>query len=646
MSHIFADSKEQFKTAQQNNAVNAVLFEAIQMAVVIDPDSELVMQSADILSRYLQSRDINMRCLGLDALANLARYPRCLEVIKQQQRVVLDQLKERDITVRQRALDLLYNMCDYSNAKEIVGELLAHLPSADYAIKEDLVLKIAIMAEKFAADFTWYVDVVLQLISQAGDHVSSEVSTRVVQIVTNNQQLHAYAARQVLQLLRVQTCHENAVKIGGYLLGEFGDLVVDQFSPIQQFAALHSKFGLCTLPTRALLLSSYAKLANLFPEIKADVMNVLGQNRAVLDVELQQRACEYSTLVAMPDDSLLQAVFEQMPPFPERDTQFWVRMKKDQGDKASAAAAAAPTAPTVGGAISSSNIHAVNPGNNTSSTTAPVKQSGIVDLLGLDDGLISASAPAVAVSTTVPPSAASQAQIDGWLNNLLDRPSGVLYEDSQLQIGLKAEFSGNKGRLSLFLGNKSSTPYSLDLALRPVAGLQIDLIPPVVTSLAVGAQLPQVIQVESNGLPTDYPPIQLTLAGNGRQQIQLCLPVPISRFFEPVSMQPTDFMNRWRQIGGPPKESQEMVKLSAPVQLATVRQFLTASNVGLIEGCDPNPNNFVSACVYHASQGKAGFLLRLECSPDLTAFRLTVRSTSEALCGVVKNYLANRIRSF
>jgi len=40
------------------------------------------------------------------------------------------------------------------------------------------VLKVAILAEKYAADYTWYVDTILNLIRIAGDYVSEEVSHR------------------------------------------------------------------------------------------------------------------------------------------------------------------------------------------------------------------------------------------------------------------------------------------------------------------------------------------------------------------------------------------------------------------------------------------------------------------------------------
>lgn len=65
-----------------------------------------------------------------------------------------------------------------------------------------------------------------------------------------------------------------------------------------QFRLLHSKYHLCSLPTRCLLLTTYVKFINLFPEIKHEIQAVLRQdsNMRCADNELQQRAVEYLAL--------------------------------------------------------------------------------------------------------------------------------------------------------------------------------------------------------------------------------------------------------------------------------------------------------------------------------------------------------------
>jgi AP-2 complex subunit alpha len=208
-------SSEQTKNVQHSNALNAVLFEAIGLAIHLDTNSPLVSLAANLLARFILSKETNVRYLGLDTMAHLAARAESLEPIKRQQKTIILSLRDKDISVRRRALDLLYSMCDVDNAEVVVEELLRYLRVADYALREELVLKIAISTEKFATSYKWYVDTILQLISAAGDHVGDEVWYRVVQITTNTEDLQEYAAKAIFEHLRPPSAHESLVKIGG-----------------------------------------------------------------------------------------------------------------------------------------------------------------------------------------------------------------------------------------------------------------------------------------------------------------------------------------------------------------------------------------------------------------------------------------------
>lgn len=111
------------------------------------------MRNASVLlGRFILAKETNVRYLGLDAMAHLAATSNSLEAVKKHQNIIIQGLKDRDISVRRRALDLLYSMCDTSNAKVIVGELVRYLQVADYNLREDMVLKIAILTERFATE--------------------------------------------------------------------------------------------------------------------------------------------------------------------------------------------------------------------------------------------------------------------------------------------------------------------------------------------------------------------------------------------------------------------------------------------------------------------------------------------------------------
>lgn len=59
---------------------------------------------------------------------------------------------------------------------------------------------MAILAEKYAVDYSWYVDTILNLIRIAGDYVSEEVWYRVIQIVINRDDVQGYAAKTVFEV--------------------------------------------------------------------------------------------------------------------------------------------------------------------------------------------------------------------------------------------------------------------------------------------------------------------------------------------------------------------------------------------------------------------------------------------------------------
>jgi AP-2 complex subunit alpha len=117
------------------------------------------------------------RCsyLGLENMGRLSMLPQVALVVKRNQQQIAESLHDPDISIRRRALDLLYGMCDAGNAQDIVRELLDYLVVSDFAIREELVLKIAILAEKYAPTQRWYIDVVLTMMDKAGDFVSDDI---------------------------------------------------------------------------------------------------------------------------------------------------------------------------------------------------------------------------------------------------------------------------------------------------------------------------------------------------------------------------------------------------------------------------------------------------------------------------------------
>ncbi|XP_052374320.1 AP-2 complex subunit alpha-2 isoform X1 [Oncorhynchus keta] len=684
------------KKVQHSNAKNAILFEAISLIIHYDSEPNLLVRACNQLGQFLQHRETNLRYLALESMCTLASSEFSHEAVKTHIETVINALKtERDVSVRQRAADLLYAMCDRSNAKQIVAEMLSYLETADYSIREEMVLKVAILAEKYAVDYSWYVDTILNLIRIAGDYVSEEVWYRVIQIVINRDDVQGYAAKTVFEALQAPACHENMVKVGGYILGEFGNLIAGdpRSSPLVQFNLLHSKFHLCSVPTRALLLSAYIKFINLFPETKATIQEVLRSDSQIRnsDVELQQRAVEYLKLSSIASTDVLATVLEEMPPFPERESSILAKLKKKKGpgavsveledgkergelngggDRGGDAAIAASNASTPSPSADLLGLRSAAP----VSGAAPSAGSLLVDVFSEagpaassaganDDGFLSAlHAPEASDSPLVegpgdsdsaPPSAASEdpapplPESDELLNKFVCKNNGVLFENQLLQIGIKSEYRQNLGRMYLFYGNKTSvqfvsfsTTVSCPGELQSQLNVQTKTVEPLVEG---GAQVQQVINIECLTDFIDAPLLNIKFRyGGALQNISLKLPVTINKFFQPTEMAAADFFQRWKQLSQPQQEAQKIFKASHGMDTEVLKAKLLGLGTALLENVDPNPENYVCAGVIQTKAQQVGCLLRLEPNAQAQMYRLTLRSSKDTVSQRVCDLLAEQ----
>ncbi|CAL4912178.1 unnamed protein product [Urochloa decumbens] len=312
------------KNVNKNNASHAVLFEALALVMHLDAEKEMMSQCVALLGKFIAVREPNIRYLGLENMTRMLLVTDVQDIIKRHQAQIITSLKDPDISIRRRALDLLYGMCDVTNAKEIVEELLQYLNTAEFAMREELSLKAAILAEKFAPDLSWYVDVILQLIDKAGDFVSDDIWYRVVQFVTNNEDLQPYAAAKAREYLDKPAIHETMVKVSAYLLGEYGHLLARRpgCSPKELFAIINDKLPTVSTSTVAILLSTYAKILmhTQSPDVglQQQILSIFKKYESYIDVEIQQRAVEYFELSRK--GSALADVLAEMPKFPERES--------------------------------------------------------------------------------------------------------------------------------------------------------------------------------------------------------------------------------------------------------------------------------------------------------------------------------------
>jgi AP-2 complex subunit alpha len=244
----------------------------------------------------------------------------------------------------------------------------------------------------------------------------------------------------------------------------------------------------------------------------------------------------------------------------------------------------------------------------------------------------------------------------------------------QIQIGVKSEFHGIYiGWVALYFGNKMSFPLTSFTAT--VEGLDSEALSVIFTKIPQtvvqpSSQSQQLLQVECKNIFTVPPILQVSFMAGSLQTHRIRLPIILTKFFEPVRLTPEDFFERWKLIGGAPREAQQIfpirVDSSGNIDSAKQQKVVSGARFQLLPDVDPNPTNIVAAGVLHMSAGgKVGCLIRVEPNRDAKVMqasfeslfdadeaylfcqlcRLTVRSTSEIVSAEILTVMSKSMHA-
>lgn len=345
------NASQPIKGLPSRNSQSSILFQAVSLAVFLEASPEAIHGAMNALIMLLRSTETNTRYLSLDALIKLtarsnSNYLASKDKFEEILEVVMKLLRDKDISVRRKALDLLYTICTFENYHVIISLLLEYFPFADFQLKSELAIKIAVMAEKFATDSTWYVTTMLKLLSIGGGSnsngigfMTNEVWERIVQIVVNNEDLQKKTCKMLINLLKrpfnpqqgtTQGAHpppvpplqlsESLVKVASFVLGEYCEQVndIEDMNVHIQFQLLFDSYFKVSLLTRAMLLTTFLKFLVKFPDalFVPNIVDLFEIETQSIDLEIQTRAYEYLKLVTLQSDfALAKNVVKPFPAF-------------------------------------------------------------------------------------------------------------------------------------------------------------------------------------------------------------------------------------------------------------------------------------------------------------------------------------------
>jgi AP-2 complex subunit alpha len=254
------------------------------------------------------------------------------------------------------------------------------------------------------------------------------------------------------------------------------------------------------------------------------------------------------------------------------------------------------------------------------------------------------SAPAAFLAEKGIPRLTVNANVDRWFEKLTYNAEGVLYEDVQIQIGIKSRYHGHLGQIAVYIGNKISAPltsFTATLHTEDVDALSVSFAKIAPSTITPRTQTQQLVHVECKKAFSKPPILSVSFLAGSHQTIAVRLPIVLTKFIEHVKLGQAEFFERWKLIGGPPREAQSIFPIllneAGHIDLARHRQVVSGHSMNVLEGIDPNPNNIVAAGILHmATEGKVGCLMRLEPNREAkVGYLLVVICTSSRLtCSV------------
>jgi AP-1 complex subunit gamma-1 len=384
-------------TDTSKNAGNAILYECVLTIMGVESIGSLRVQAINILGRFLGTRDNNSRYVALNTLSKVVAVD--IGAVQRHRGTIVDCVKDADVSIRRCALELVYGLVNESNIALLARELVGYLRVADVEFKPDLTARICALAARYAPDKRWHIDMLVDVFSKAGTYAKEEAVRGAVVLIANAPELQAYGARALFRALSQERAQPALTQLAVVCCGKFCDALFARPPPGLQAGEeplVVSEADVAALlesllqdPHTAEYLKAYsitaaAKLAHkLSPAVAPRLRGLVAHHSASISLELQQRAVEFSALLAR--DGARAAALEPMPP---PDEAAWkARHAVADGPQAAARDSAA------GGGLASAAEPAAEP------AAAAPPPAALMNLLGgFDDAAPAAASSAAAAS--------------------------------------------------------------------------------------------------------------------------------------------------------------------------------------------------------------------------------------------------------
>ncbi|XP_055639073.1 AP-1 complex subunit gamma-1-like [Toxorhynchites rutilus septentrionalis] len=301
-------------TETNKNAGNAILYETVLTIMNVESENSLRVLAVNILGRFLLNSDKNIRYVGLLTLVKTVQ--RDMTAVQRHRITILECLTDSDSSIQRCAMELSFTLINSQNIEMIVRELLKYLETADPEMKSVCSSKIVNAAEQYSPAIRWHLEVLLKLLSIAGNNIRDDVIASTIQLISNSpKEEQSFISGKMVEAVTNMNQLENRqplVQVAVWTLGEYGETGhFDESELIEHYRQLLWAPQLF-ITTKQYILMSLAKISVRMEHCTANIQNVINAFRGHLNVDLQQRAVEFSQLFTT-HNSLRAALLEKMP---------------------------------------------------------------------------------------------------------------------------------------------------------------------------------------------------------------------------------------------------------------------------------------------------------------------------------------------
>eukprot|EP00850_Spirogloea_muscicola_P007406 SM000037S13541 [mRNA] locus=s37:534342:540282:+ [translate_table: standard] len=314
-------------TESNKNAGNAILYECVQTIMAVEAIGGLRVLAINILGRFLANRDNNIRYVALNMLVKVVAVD--TQAVQRHRNTILECIKDSDVSIQRRALELVYALVNENNVKASTKELLEYLKISAPEFKPDLTAKICLLVQRFSPNKRWHLDILIKVMVEAGQYVGEDFVRSLIVLIMNAPELHGYTVRLVYRAFQSWQGQESLAQLTVWCIGEYGELLVKPTDELEGEEVMTVTEADATdvlesvladqrssPAARAYALVALLKLSSRFPSCSGRVKDLIEQHRSSLQLELQQRAVEFSTILAR-HSKLRTALMEKMPALDE-----------------------------------------------------------------------------------------------------------------------------------------------------------------------------------------------------------------------------------------------------------------------------------------------------------------------------------------